>query len=156
MNSNMIEEGMDVKIKASGTDKQNRQNNAMNMAKLKMVDLISFYEDMDMNDPEGRAEKLMMMQTDPQGYLMKYVMKTTPLQGALNILNAPPGAPIAGMGPQAPPPGAQQTGPLGPPPGTPQIPPSVGGAVGPAPVNTSTMQTAPSMGVAASPNNGVL
>jgi hypothetical protein len=155
MNSNMIEEGMDVKIKASGTDKQNRQNNAMNMAKLKMVDLISFYEDMDMNDPEGRTEKLMMMQQDPNGYLMKYVMKTTPLQGALNILNAP-AQPVAGMGPQAPPPGAQQTGPLGPPPGTPQVPPSVGGAVGPAPVNTSTMQSAPPMGVQASPSNGML
>lgn len=155
LKSNMIEEGMDVKIKASGTDKIKRQNNAMDMAKLKLVDPLSFYQDMDMNDPEGRTEKLMMLQTDPMGYLMKYVMKTTPLQGAMGILNAPPGAPIPGMGPQAPPPGAEQTGPMGRPPGVPQNTPP-GPPMGPSAVNTANIQAQPTPGVAASPTNGIL
>jgi hypothetical protein len=155
INSNMIQEGMDVKIKASGTDKQRRQNNAMDMAKLKMVDPLHFYQDMDMNDPEGRTEALMMLQSDPQGYMLKYVMKTTPLQGALNILNTPPGQPLGNQGPQAPPPGAQQTGPLGPPPGIPQ-PTPMGPPQGPSAVNTGNIQTQMPPGVQASPNNGIL
>lgn len=157
LKSNMIEEGMDVKIKASGTDKIKRQNNAMDMAKLKLTDPLSFYQDMDMNDPEGRTEKLMMLQTDPQGYLMKYVMKTTPLQGAQQLLNAPmPGqSAIPGMGPQAPPPGSEQTGPFGRPPGVPQNTPP-GPQMGPSAVNTAGAQMAPTPGVGASPGNGIL
>jgi len=136
LNSDMIEDGMEVQIKASGTDKQNRQNNAMNMAKLNLVDPLTFYQDMDMNDPEGRTKKLMMMQSDRQGYLMEYVLHMTPEQGAA-ALGAPP--PI--------PPGAPMRQPPQAPPVAPQAP---------TPVNTAQVATQPPQGVQASPSNGIL
>jgi hypothetical protein len=133
LKSDMIEDGMEVKIKASGADKQKRQQNAMDMAKLKLVDPLTFYQDMDMSDPEGRTMKLMMMQTDPQGYLMKYVMKLDPAQAAQQLNNQP-------MPEGPPPPGA-------PPTGEPQ---------GPTPTNTAEAPVQPPQGVQASPENGVL
>jgi len=89
LKNDMIEDGMEVKIKSSGTDKQKRKNAAMEMAKLKMIDPISFYEDMDLNDPKGRAEKMMMMQMDPAGYMMKFIMGMDPMQAA-GMLNQQP------------------------------------------------------------------
>ncbi len=125
LNRNMIDQGMIVKIKASGTDKLRAQNNAMNMAKMQMIDPYNFYRDMGLSDPEGRTELLILAKADPVAYLSKVVKNidtSEALATALMNANLPapgmpgqpaPQNPVMG-GPQQPP-GAQL-------PGTPQIP----------------------------------
>lgn len=73
LNRNMISDGMIVKIKASGTDKIQAQNNAMDMAKMQMTDPYTFFCDMNLSDPEGRTEKLILSKADPIAYLQKVV-----------------------------------------------------------------------------------
>jgi hypothetical protein len=73
LNRNMIMDGMIVKMKASGTDKLRAQNNAMEMAKMQMVDPYTFFMDMGLSDPEGRTERLILSKTDPIAYLQKVV-----------------------------------------------------------------------------------
>jgi hypothetical protein len=73
LNRNMIMEGMVVKMKASGTDKLRAQNNALEMAKMQMIDPYTFFTDMKLSDPEGRTEKLILSKTDPMAYLQKVV-----------------------------------------------------------------------------------
>ena len=71
----MIEDGMEVMIKASGTDKLKTKNMAMDMAKMQLTDPLTFFEDLGVSDPEGRTEKLLTLQTNPQEYLARFVMK---------------------------------------------------------------------------------
>lgn len=73
LNRNMIMDGMIVKVKASGTDKLRAQNNAMEMAKLQLIDPYTFFVDMGLSDPEGRTEKLILAKMDPVSYLQKVV-----------------------------------------------------------------------------------
>jgi len=133
--SDMIDDGMEVHIKASGSDKQKRSNLAIDLAKLKSIDPLSLFEDLDLNDPEGRTEKLLMLSTDPQGYLMKFVMNLTPEEAAAKLNAQPmPGQPA---GPEAPRPPF-----INPPQTNPQQP---------IPGNTAQAPVAPPTGVAASP-----
>ncbi len=74
LKQDMIEDGMEVVIKASSTDKLKAQKNAMDMANAKLIDPLTFYQDMGLSDPEGRTAKLMMFNTDPMGYIAKYCM----------------------------------------------------------------------------------
>lgn len=93
-----VSDGMEVITKASTTDKLKAQKNALDMANAKLIDPLTFYEDMDMTDPEGRTEKLMLFTTNPNAYIAKYVMKlpdTTAMAGALTGQT-----PVAPMGPQ--------------------------------------------------------
>lgn len=126
----MISDGMEVIIKSSSTDKLKAQRNAMDTAKLgpPFTDPISFFEDMDMNDPEGRAEKGMLFANDPQTYFTKYVLGLENTQQQVTALNASP-----------PMPQGQQS-----PPGQPQPAPQ-----GPTPVNTSAVASSPPIGVPA-------
>lgn len=93
LNRNMIDQGMIVKIKASGTDKLRAQNNAMNMAKMQMIDPFNFYRDMGLSDPEGRTELLILSKADPVAYLSKVVKgidTSEALAMALMNANLPP------------------------------------------------------------------
>jgi hypothetical protein len=69
LNRNMIMDGMVIKVKASGTDKLRAQNNAMDMAKMEMIDIHSFYTDMGLSDPDGRTRKLLVQKANPLAYL---------------------------------------------------------------------------------------
>ena len=89
----MIEDGMEVMIKSSSTDKLKAQRNSIEMAKLKLIDPISFYEDMGISDPEGRTQKLMMFTTDPMGYMVKYAMGLQNTGQMTAALNGSPEAP---------------------------------------------------------------
>jgi hypothetical protein len=71
LNRNMVDEGMLIKMKASGTDKIRAQNNALEAAKLQMTDPYSYNKDMGFSDPEGRTEKLILLKADPMAYLQK-------------------------------------------------------------------------------------
>lgn len=140
IDSDSVEDGIKVSIKSSGSDKQRAQRNAMDMAKLSFIDPITFFQDMDVSDPEGRAEKMMTYATDPVTYLQKYILKQ-PIM--------PP--PMPGMDPamaqegQVVPPDQAQ------PPQAPAAAPQ-----NPTPTDTSAVPTEPPMGVAASPSNGIL
>lgn len=86
----MISEGMEVMIKASSTDKLKAQRNAMDTAKLgpPFTNPIDFFQDMDMNDPEGRTERGMMFLSDPMGYFTKYVLGLDNTQQQTQALNS--------------------------------------------------------------------
>lgn len=142
LNRDMISDGMEVMIKASGTDKLKAQNNAMQMAQMQMIDPLQFNKDMDLDDPEGRAMQLMMFKTDPSSYITKYLMGMDSTsqqvdgllgQGATQALQG--GTPPPGM--QPPP----QAGPLGTVPSAPQGMPQ-----GPTPVNTANAPVLPPVG----------
>jgi hypothetical protein len=81
LNRDLIEDGMEVSIKASGTDKLKTQKTAMDMAAMKMIDPLNLYRDMGLSDPEGRTEDLMMFTADPASYMAKVKgLGTTPLE----------------------------------------------------------------------------
>lgn len=121
LHRDMIADGMEVMIKASGTDKLKAQQNAMDMAKLgaPFTDPLNMFKDMQMSDPEGRAEMGAMFGSDPQGYIAKYILKQDSTQQMADTMQAgdqaaggtqaPPVAPVAQLAPpaQAPQPAPQ-------------------------------------------------
>ena len=127
LKSDMIEDGMEIKIKSSATDKVKNQNNAMLMAKMGMIDPLQFCKDMGLSNPEGRAEQMMMFKMDPEGYFVKYIMKKSPekLAGAMvnqqtlpQVQNQPqPQEPTPAGGPQLPSPQNTAQAPIQPPTG---------------------------------------
>lgn len=73
VHQDFVEDGQAVMIKASGTDKLRKQNNALNLAKMDKIDPLSLYEDMDLDDPEGRTAKMVSFKTDMPLYLSAFV-----------------------------------------------------------------------------------
>ncbi len=73
VHQDFVEDGQAVMIKASGTDKLRKQNNALNLAKLDKIDFLSLYQDMDLDDPEGRTAKMVAQHTDMPLYLSSFV-----------------------------------------------------------------------------------
>lgn len=130
LKNDMIDDGMEVVIKASGTDKLKAQNNAMDMAKLQLIDPLTFFEDMGLPDPEGRAKKLLaFLQGAMDGYstysLLLQGMEGTP-QMVDGLLGNGAAQALQPQPPQAPTPPVQQPTaenttqvPLEPPPGAP-------------------------------------
>jgi hypothetical protein len=104
----MISDGMEVIIKSSSTDKLRAQKNAMEMAKLgpPFIDPLTFFEDMEMSDPKGRAEKGIMFINDPAGYFAKYIMELPNSKAMIGALNGQAGAAIQPGGGQPPVPSA--------------------------------------------------
>lgn len=121
LKNDMIEDGMEVLIKASGTDKLKTQKQAMEMAKMQLIDPLTLFEDLGMSDPVGRTEKLMNFTTNPALYMAQYVKKlgsnTTELADTLLSQNMQPDTNPAGVAPtQEPVPQVQSAQP------TPQVP----------------------------------
>jgi len=117
------------------------QNNAMDMAKLgpPYSDPVSFFTDMGMSDPEGRAEKGMLLASAPELYIQKFIMGNDTTGSMIDALNGQGAAQAAG-GPMTPPP---------PPEGQPPQQPT--------PTDTTQVASQPPTGApAASPQNGVL
>ena len=80
INQDVVEDGMEVEVYASGVDKQKRKVEAFEMAKLKMIDPYNFYKDMGAADPEGRTRDLILSSLSPALYLKTVVESTTPGQ----------------------------------------------------------------------------
>ena len=101
LHQNMVDDGMEVMIKASGTDKLKAQNNAQEMARMEMTDPLSFFQDMGMDDAEGRTLKLLMFKANPAMYAQEFMKDndamTPDLIEKLNTM-APPPAPIPAQG----------------------------------------------------------
>lgn len=89
LNRDVVTDGMEVDIKASGTDKLKSQRNAMEMLKAGIVDPYNFYKDMGISNPEKRTEALITFQTNPQDYLLRIVQKNTPEQMAAKLQELP-------------------------------------------------------------------
>jgi hypothetical protein len=140
LHQNMIDDGMEVMIKASGTDKIKAQNQALEMAKMQLTDPLSFFTDMGLDDPEGRTVKLLMFTKDPAGYLQQFIESnpsvTPELLAKLQVAATPP--PPQGL------PGQLPT--------APGQPPTQGMPQGATVTNTSATPAQPPTGVTASPS----
>lgn len=69
----MVEDGMEVIITASGVDKLRAKQEAFDMAKIQLIDPLSFYEDIESSDPKERAERLIAFMTNPNLYMQQFV-----------------------------------------------------------------------------------
>jgi len=83
LTSDVIEDGLEVSIKASGTDKLKRERMAKEEATLGLIDPINYFQDVGRTDAEKRAEMLFMFQTNPEMYIQKYA-KGMELQDVAN------------------------------------------------------------------------
>lgn len=82
------------------------------MAKMKLIDPLTFYEDMHLPQPELRAVKMMMFSANPQAYSAAFIKSSKNVtQDLINKLDM--------LTPPAPPPGVVQQGA---PATTPQVP----------------------------------
>lgn len=109
LNRNMVDDGMIVRVHASGTDKIRAQNNAQNNAKMQMTDPYYYFKDMGYSDPEERTEYLILAKADPVAYLQKVVKNLDTSQALAQALmnsNIPTseGAPVQPTQPQPQPP----------------------------------------------------
>lgn len=109
LNWDVIEDGLEVIIKASGTDKLKAERRAKDEAQLGLIDPVSYYKDTGRSDPENRAEMLFMFQTNPAMYIQKYVKGQSLKQvaGQVNQMNQQNMATFGGQG-------GQQTTPMQP------------------------------------------
>lgn len=73
ISQDFVEDGQAVMIKASGTDKLRKQNNAMNLAKMDRISTLDLYQDMDLDDPEGRTARLITEKVDMPLFLSAFV-----------------------------------------------------------------------------------
>ncbi len=89
LHRDMIEDGMEVTITASGVDKLQAQNRAMDMAKLQLIDPLSFYEDIGAKNAPERTKRLMTFLTSPEQYIAEYVMGAGTSQQQADMLNGP-------------------------------------------------------------------
>lgn len=93
----MVEDGMEVQVTASGTDKIKAERRAMDMAKLQLIDPFTFYKDIGASDPKGRTEKLMLFMSSPEQYMAQVVMGLKDTNQMATALNGPGGGQQAMM-----------------------------------------------------------
>lgn len=74
LHRDMIQDGMEVTITASGTDKIQAQNRAMDLAKLKSIDPLTLFEDLGTKNADERTRRLMAFLTDPNVYMSEFVL----------------------------------------------------------------------------------
>lgn len=112
----MIEDGMEVEVFASGTDKLRQERQAKEDAQLGVIDPLTYFRDTNRSDPEGRAEMLFWFQNAPELYYKKYVegaevpdiaeqlqlIQQQRLMAAQNQANPAPQTPQLGAAPQRP------------------------------------------------------
>lgn len=103
----LVEDGVEVEVSASGVDKIMRKKEAYDRAGIQMTDPLSFFQDTDATDPKGRTEKLLIFQMGIEQYLEKYI-KERDTQQQIDTLNGPQQG--AEQGAQAPPQGQEQQG----------------------------------------------
>jgi len=69
----LIEDGMEVEVSASAVDKLRRKREAFELAKMSLIDPVTFFRDIEASDPEGRARAMMLFTTQPMMYFQKYI-----------------------------------------------------------------------------------
>lgn len=83
----MVEDGMEVAITASGTDKIKSERRALDFAKLKLIDPYTFYKDLGLSDAQERTMRLLLFLQSPAEYTVKYGMGLETSQQMGNALN---------------------------------------------------------------------
>ena len=79
LSQDMVDNGMEVIVSASGVDKMMRKRMAVENMKLGIGDPLSYYEDTEQSSPKERALRAMMAQGSPMVYMEKYLQdKPTP------------------------------------------------------------------------------
>lgn len=104
LTNDMIEDGMEVEIFASGTDKLKAEREAKEDAQLNLIDPLTYFKDTGKSDPKGRAEKLFIFETQPELYFKKFVKgedipeiaEQVQFANQQNLSEAPMGAPMPG------------------------------------------------------------
>ena len=101
LTNDTIEDGMEVVVSASTTDKLRAERNAQGMAQLNMIDPLTYFQDLGLSDSEGRAERLFLKETNPEMYYQRYILKKDMTEMANQItgqvgatLPAPAGVPV--------------------------------------------------------------
>jgi hypothetical protein len=113
LTQDMVDDGMEVVVSASGVDKMMRKRMAMENMKMGIGDPLSYYEDTEQSNPKERALRAMMAQGSPQMYIQQYLMdKPTPEEAgpaAQQAMEASPGGqpPAPEQAPPAPQPPPQ-------------------------------------------------
>ena len=115
--NDLVEDGMDVIVSASGVDKLQAKREAFEMARMQLIDPLTFFKDSGMSDAKGRTERLMTFLTSPELYMQKFVLdRTTEEMAAMLNQQAPQQAqpqqaqPQAGQEMTAPPAGGGGNG----------------------------------------------
>ena len=75
VNRDLVEDGVEITVSASGVDKLERKREAFERARMQLTDPLSFFIDTDASDPIGRTEKLIVFLSSPELYMQKYVKK---------------------------------------------------------------------------------
>lgn len=75
LDNDSIDDGLEVTVTASTTDKLRAERNAQAMAQLGFTEPLSFYKDMNISNPEDRAEMLFLKENNPNLYYQKYILK---------------------------------------------------------------------------------
>lgn len=114
LDNDSLDDGMEVVVKASTTDKLRAERNAQAMAELGYIEPISFFKDMNIPNPEERAEMLFLKESNPNLYYQKYILKKdiSALANQVVDMSQPqvtPSAPVTGMPTEATVPTATQT-----------------------------------------------
>lgn len=103
----IVEDGIEVVVSASGVDKMQRKRMAIQNMQMGIGDPLSFYEDTEQSNPKERAYRAMLAQTAPQVYMQQYLQQSQlppdnpPLPGQSPVPGTPP-VPEAAPQPPAP------------------------------------------------------
>lgn len=87
LHRDMIEDGQEITITASGVDKLKAANQAIDLAKLQLIDPLTFYEDIGKRDAPERTKRLMTFLSSPEQYMATYVMGLDGSQAQADALN---------------------------------------------------------------------
>jgi len=116
INRDYIEDGMEVHVSASSTDKARRKNEAMEMARMQMIDPLTFFERMEQPNP-GEMTRRLALWSDPatrSQYVAEYGINAgSPEQQAAALMGSSTsqaGAQAAGMTDSGIPPEQAATG----------------------------------------------
>jgi hypothetical protein len=102
--NDLVEDGMEVIATASGVDLLRRKEEAFEMARLNLIDPLSFFEDIDSTNPKLRAQRLINFTASPMLYLQTFVLERTTADLA-NMVGSGGEVPPGGEVPQGAPPG---------------------------------------------------
>ena len=101
LKSTMIDPTMKVIVHASGVDKKMRKQEAYKKAEMKMIDPLTFNEDIDAPNPKERTARLMLFMSDPNSYMTKYLMDLPDTNSQVNALSSGTGT-LPGGNPSVP------------------------------------------------------
>ncbi len=74
LTQDMVDNGMEVVVSASGVDKMMRKRQATQNMSLGVGDPLSYYQDTEQSNPKQRALMAMMAQGSPQMYITQYLL----------------------------------------------------------------------------------